>query len=93
VLAESIARLKPPVDEDFGTSDEWRHYNALHFPYVVGLKPYSSRDKTKPKDPTVREALEWFDARVPERTLRNWQNAAAKLVARDLLARNGSFPE
>lgn len=93
VLAESIARLKPPVDEDFGTSDEWRYYNALHFPYVVGLKPYSSRDRTKPKDPTAREALEWFHARVPERTLRNWQNAAAKLVARDLLARNGSFPE
>ena len=26
----------------------------------------------------------WFQANVPERTLYNWQNAAAKLVAQDL---------
>jgi hypothetical protein len=93
VLAQSITRLKPPTDEAFGTSDEWRYYNALYFPYVAGLKPYSSRDKTKGKDPASREALEWFRVRVLERTLRNWQNAAARLVARDLLARNGSLPE
>lgn len=91
VLSESIARLKPRADAGFGTSDEWRYYNALHYPYVVGLKPYSSRDKTKPKDPASREALEWFRASVPERTLRNWQNAAARLVARDLRSRNGSI--
>ena len=91
VLAESIARLKPHADVEFGTSDEWRYYNALHFPYVVGLKPYSTRDKTKPKDPASREALEWFRASVPERTLRNWQNAAARLVARDLRSRDGSL--
>src|SRR5262249_53161406 len=35
LLAESIARLKPQ-GSDFGTSDEWRHYNALYFPYVIG---------------------------------------------------------
>lgn len=91
VLAESIARLKPHAGVEFGTSDEWRYYNALHFPYVVGLKPYSTRDKTKPKDPASREALEWFRASVPERTLRNWQNAAARLVARDLRSRGGSL--
>ena len=93
VLAESIARLKPRTDAAFGTSDEWRHYNALHFPYVVGLKPYSARNRTRPTDPAAREALEWFGARVPERTLHNWQNAAARLVARDLLARGESFPQ
>jgi hypothetical protein len=91
VLAESIARLKPHAGVEFGTSDEWRYYNALHFPYVVGLKPYSTRDKTKPKDPASCEALEWFRASVPERTLRNWQNAAARLVARDLRSRGGSL--
>jgi hypothetical protein len=91
VLAESIGRLKPRADVEFGTSDEWRYYNALHFPYVVGLKPYSTRDKTKPKDPASREALEWFRASVPERTLRNWQNAAARFVARDLRSRDGSI--
>ena len=41
LLAESIARLKPRAGGDFGTSDEWRHYNALYFPYVAGLKPYA----------------------------------------------------
>ena len=90
LLAESIARLKPRTDAAFGTSDEWRYYNALHFPYVVGLKPYSARYKTKPADPATREALEWFRVRVPERTLYNWQNAAARLVASDLLTRNES---
>lgn len=88
VLAESISRLKPRTGADFGTSDEWRYYNALYFPYVAGIKAYSSRPRTLPKDPTVREALEWFRAAVPERTLYNWQNVAAKLVARDLLTRN-----
>lgn len=89
LLAESIARLKPRTNAAFGTSDEWRYYNALYFPYVVGLKPYSTRNKTKPAEPETREALEWFRANVPERTLYNWQTAAAKLVATDLLTRDG----
>ncbi len=88
LLAESIARLKPRGGGDFDISDEWRYYNALYFPYVVGLKPYSRR--TLHDDglaPTFREALEWFQTVVPERTLHNWQNAAAQLVAQDLRER------
>lgn len=84
ILSESIARLKPRTGADFGTSDEWRYYNALYFPYVMGLKPYSNRDRTNHKDPIAREAREWFRDTVPERTLYNWQNSAAKLVAQDL---------
>jgi hypothetical protein len=38
-------------------------------------------------DPAARQALDWFRASVPERTLHNWQNAAARLVAQDLRAR------
>jgi hypothetical protein len=90
ILAESIERLKPRNGDDFGTSDEWRYYNSLYFPYVAGIKPYSSRARNYHKDPVVREALEWFRATVPERTLHNWQNVAAKLIAQDLLARNGA---
>jgi hypothetical protein len=85
LLAESIARLKPLTGEDFGASDEWRYYNALYFPYVAGLKPYSRR--TLHDDglaPAEQAALDWFQAQVPERTLHNWQNAAARLVAQDL---------
>lgn len=84
ILTESIRRLKPQGKGDFGTSDEWRHYNALYFPYVVGLKPYSRRTLADGYDPTSRAALDWFQSQVPERTLHNWQTAAARLIALDL---------
>jgi hypothetical protein len=84
LLAESVARLKPRGQGDFGTSDEWRHYNALYFPYVAGIKPYSRRALHDRLEPPAQLALEWFQAAVPERTLYNWQNTAAKLVAQDL---------
>ena len=84
LLTESILRLKPRGKGEFGTADEWRHYNALYFPYVVGLKPYSLRAEPNGFDDASRAALDWFRTSVPERTLYNWQNAAAKLVAHDL---------
>ncbi len=87
LLTESISRLKPNGPLDFDTSDEWRYYNALYFPYVVGLRPYSRRQgrvlATEEKD-----ALNWMQAFVPERTLYNWQNVGAKLVANDLWEQN-----
>ncbi len=89
LLTESIERLKPRGQADFGTSDEWRHYNALYFPYVAGLKPYSRRADYGDLDETTQSALAWFQTQVPERTLYNWQNAAALLVARDVLEQAG----
>lgn len=90
LLAESIAQLKPSTEEAFGTTEEWRHYNALYFPYIEGLRPYSRRTEYDDLNPTTAEALDWFRTYVPERTLYNWQNAAAKLVAQDLREKNGS---
>jgi len=84
LLAESVSRLKPRGGAEFGTSDEWRYYNALYFPYVAGLKPYRQRLFADDLAPPIRQALEWFRANVPERTLHNWQNAAARLIAQDL---------
>lgn len=84
ILAQSICHLKPLNQGDFGTSDEWRYYNALYFPYVLGLKPYSRRTIHDDLDPIAEEALTWFQTAVPPRTLYNWQNAAAKLIALDL---------
>lgn len=84
VLTESIQRLKPIDGGDFGTSDEWRYYNALYFPYVLGLKPFSRRNIVDDEDVVTRDALNWFQAYVPERTLYNWQSAGAKLIAQDL---------
>ncbi|MCU0495447.1 MAG: hypothetical protein MUD01_27980 [Chloroflexaceae bacterium] len=87
LLAEGIARLKPRGNDDFGTSDEWRFYNALYFPYVVGLKPYSQRASHNGLDGAAVAALRWLRDSVPERTLYNWQNSAARLIARDLMTR------
>lgn len=83
LLAESVARLKPRSG-DFGTTDEWRHYNALYFPYIVGIRPYSRRAANQHLDATAQQALDWMAAQVPERTLYNWQKSAARLVAGDL---------
>lgn len=85
LLREAITRLKPR-DGEFGTSEEWRHYNALYFYYVVGLRPYSVRTKLTDPDPVARRALSWFADHVPERTLHNWQAAAARVIAGELRA-------
>jgi hypothetical protein len=90
LLAESIERLKPPSGETFGTSDEWRFYNALYYPYVVGLRPYSRRGNYQTLTPENKTILTWFQTTVPERTLYNWQNAAAALIANDLREKNFS---
>lgn len=88
LLVEGILRLKPDAGPEseiaFDNSDAWRHYNALYFPYVVGLKPYSRRALHDNLDSPTQEALAWFQSQVPERTLYNWQTAAAKLVAQHL---------
>lgn len=84
LLIQSIQRLKPQSELKFGTTDEWRYYNALYFPYVLGLKPYTRRADYDSLDETSRAALDWFQVAVPERTLHNWQNTAAKLVAEDI---------
>ena len=87
ILTESILKLKPQSEKNFDTTDEWRFYNALFFPYVTGLRPYS-RMQEKELDGFERDALEWFQSFVPERTLHNWQNTAAKLIANDLWEKN-----
>ena len=84
LLTESIQRLKPPEDSLFGTTDAWRYYNALYFPYVKGLKPYRRYQSTKMLSEEEKLALEWFRTEVPERTLYNWQTTAAKMVAQDI---------
>ena len=81
ILTESIERLKPTRNGDFDSSDAWRHFNALYYPYVLGLKPYSRRADFSQLPPAEQDALDWFRTQVPERTLYNWQNAAAALIA------------
>jgi hypothetical protein len=84
LLADRIARLKPRDGGDFGTTEEWRHYNSLYFPYVVGVRAYAQNATASGLDPVARQAWQWFVTEVPQRSLHNWQNAAARLIAADL---------
>jgi hypothetical protein len=87
VLADGIGRLKPRDGGDFGTTEEWRYYNSLYFPYVVGVRAYAQNATAAGLDPTARQAWQWFVTEVPQRSLHNWQNAAARLIAADLRGR------
>jgi len=84
LLADHIARLKPRDGGDFGTTEQWRHYNSLYFPYVVGVRAYAQNATASGLDPVARQAWQWFVTEVPQRSLHNWQNAAARLIAADL---------
>ncbi|AKS32866.1 hypothetical protein [Mycolicibacterium goodii] len=87
LLAERIAALKPRDGGDFGTTEEWRHYNSLHFPYVVGVRAYAQNATAAGLDPVARQAWQWLVTEVPQRSLHNWQNAAARVIAADLRGR------
>ncbi|MEE3066130.1 MAG: hypothetical protein VYA67_19655 [Actinomycetota bacterium] len=87
VLADGISRLKPRDGGDFGTTEEWRYYNSLYFPYVVGVRAYAQNATASGLDPIARQAWQWFVTEVPQRSLHNWQNAAARLIAADLRGR------
>jgi hypothetical protein len=87
VLADHIGRLKPRDGGDFGTTEQWRYYNALYFPYVVGVRAYAQNATASGLDPTARQAWQWLVTEVPQRSLHNWQNAAARLIAADLRGR------
>ncbi|HSS26194.1 MAG TPA: hypothetical protein VLL82_17795 [Mycobacterium sp.] len=87
VLADGIGRLKPRNGGDFGTTEQWRYYNSLYFPYVVGVRAYAQNATAAGLDPTARQAWQWLVTEVPQRSLHNWQNAAARLVAADLRGR------
>ena len=95
LLTESIDRLAPPANNGnapaalFSSTEEWRHFNALYYPYVAGLRPYSRRAAHDRLPPAEEAALEWLRVAVPERTLYNWQKDAASLVAQDLREREG----
>ncbi len=86
LLGERIARLKPRDGGDFGTTEQWRYYNALYFPYVVGVRAYAQNATAAGLDPVARRAWQWLVTDVPQRSFHNWQNAAAKLIAADLRA-------
>jgi hypothetical protein len=84
LLADRIAALKPRDGGDFGITEQWRHYNSLYFPYVVGVRAYAQNATAAGLDPVAKQAWQWFVTEVPQRSLHNWQNAAARVIAADL---------
>ncbi|HLA44576.1 MAG TPA: hypothetical protein VJZ27_14120, partial [Aggregatilineales bacterium] len=85
ILAECIEALRPHENDDYGISDEWRFFNALYYPYVAGISPYKRRFMHQDSDEEMREVMNWFQTVVPPRTLYNWQNHGAKMIAGILL--------
>jgi hypothetical protein len=83
-VKDAVLRLKPESDKMFDETDEWRFFNALYYPYVIGLRPYSHKLRLDDLNSDSKLALEWFQTSVPERTLYNWQKSAAMLVAQQL---------
>ncbi|MCV7419650.1 hypothetical protein H7K45_03770 [Mycobacterium yunnanensis] len=84
LLADRIAALRPRDGGEFGTTEQWRHYNSLYFPYVVGVRAYAQNATAAGLDPVAKQAWQWFVTEVPQRSLHNWQNAAARVIAADL---------
>lgn len=84
VLADAIGRLKPRDAGEFGTTEQWRYYNSLYFPYVAGVRAYAQNATASGLDPVARQAWQWLVTEVPQRSLHNWQSAAARLVAAEL---------
>ncbi|HEX2907352.1 MAG TPA: hypothetical protein VHO69_10860 [Phototrophicaceae bacterium] len=85
ILIEGIDALRPAGSGDYGTTDEWRFFNALYYPYVAGLSPYQHSLTGESLTAETAEVTAWFRAMVPERTLHNWQNRGAALIADILL--------
>jgi hypothetical protein len=86
ILAECIDSLRPE-DRVAGTSDEWRFFNALYYPYVAGISPYKRNLFTEELDDDTTAVVRWFQTTVPPRTLYNWQNRGAEMIAGLLLER------
>jgi hypothetical protein len=79
VLQEAVEHLRP--QGPFEVTDDWRHFNALHYCTVLGLNPYERRQRTDGLDRDARRALDWMRRYVPRRVLRRWQTEGATLVA------------
>jgi hypothetical protein len=91
ILLECMEQIKPQQEKGFGTTDEWRFYNSLYFPYVIGIKPYSKKYFNDQLSEEEQLALEWFRVNVPERTFYNWSRIGAQLVATKMMEKSAKL--
>ena len=48
------------------------------------MRAYAQNATAAGLDPVASQAWQWFVTEVPQRSLHNWQNAAARVIAADL---------
>jgi hypothetical protein len=84
VLREAVSGLRPAGP--FGTTEDWRYYSTLQFCGVLGLNPYSRRQRLDGLSREARMAVDWFRRNVPRDTMRQWHREAAMVVAGRLWA-------
>ena len=48
------------------------------------MRAYAQNATAAGLDPVARQAWQWLVTDVPQRSLHNWQNAAARVIATDL---------
>ncbi len=84
VLRESVSALRP--SGPFGTTEDWHYYSTLQFCGVLGLNPYSRRQRLDGLSREARMAVDWFRRNVPRDTMRQWHREAAMVVAGRLWA-------
>jgi len=91
LLTELVERLRPPGNTSYGTTDAWRFYNSLYFPYVREISKKQAhiearRMAEERRRNNIREAdeiekvLEWLDE-VDEDTFYKWQRRASNTIA------------
>ena len=94
LLTELIERLRPD-GAIFGTSEAWRYYNSLYFPYIREVSKKNAfaearriaeeRRKNSIREPgEVEKVLEWLSD-VDEDTFYKWQRRASDTIAEILL--------
>jgi hypothetical protein len=98
ILIEHIEALRPNDGVAYGTSDAWRFYNVLYYPYVRGvsranaliearnLEQQRKRHGLPTPDPYER-TLDWL-ADVDENTFYKWQRRASDTIALALFEQN-----
>jgi hypothetical protein len=94
LLAELIERLRPD-GAIFGTSEAWRYYNSLYFPYIREVSKKNAfaearrlaeeRRKNGNREPgEIEKVLEWL-SNVDEDTFYKWQRRGSDTIAEILM--------
>lgn len=93
LLLEYIEALRPTDHTAPPTSDAWRFYNVLYYPYVREISRKAALSELRRLEPAVQRGdaqaaelaavLHWLDA-IEEATFYKWQRRASDIIATSL---------